>query len=150
MKPFPKGFGEAFEQIEALRSLVETDADVRAIGRAAALVHLDGLNRILVYQQQFDATFGLQFLNSELAPEENLPLISTILRVQRELTEMLLRLLDGFLNCFGGPQAIWLQALDQWTTGDPHRRELVLKLVADLVSQAKQSRRKKRRSAAGR
>ena len=141
MKPFPEGFGKLDERIRALRRLVETDADALVIGRATAPVHLDCINRILVYWDQFEATFGFEFLSSKLTPEENLPRANTALRMLGELNTMVVGQVNSFLNCFGGPAVVGLQHLEQWAAGNRDRQQFLLEFLAGAVNRSKYSRR---------
>jgi hypothetical protein len=58
-----------------------------------------------------------------------------------ELTTMLLRQMDGLLNCFGGPAVIAIQHLEEWAVGDQVRQEFLLEFLAAAVDRTKRSRR---------
>jgi hypothetical protein len=141
MKDFPKDFGRLGEQIQVLHELIEKNADATVIGRAAAPIYLDSINRILAHFAQFDATFGFEFLASNLTSEEYLPRANTCLRMLGELNTMLLEQLEGLLNCFGGAAVVGLQHLEEWAVGNQVRQEFLQKFLAAAAHRARRSRR---------
>jgi hypothetical protein len=56
---------------------------------------------------------------------------------------MLQEQIDGLLKCFGGPQAIAVQQVVEWTKGDPSREQFLVQYFAAAIERAKRSRRKK-------
>lgn len=60
-----------------------------------------------------------------------------------QLNIMLREQIDGLLNCVGGPQAIAVQQLVEWTKGDASREQLLVQYFAAVIELAKRSRRKK-------
>jgi hypothetical protein len=130
MKPFPEEFGKLNGQIQALRCLVEANAGALVIGRATAPVHLECINRIMVYWDKFDATIGFEFLSSQLTPEENLPRANTALRMLDQLSGMVVAQTERFLSCFGGTAVVGVQQFESWAVGNPARQEFALEFLA--------------------
>ena len=141
LKEFPEAYGRFHEQLQALHKLVDNDAPATEIGRAAALLYLDRISLILTYSDNFNATFGLEILTSYHGAEENLAQINTTIRIFGNLTDMLLKQIDGFLNCFGGTAVIGLQALEEWSVGNQDRQEYLLQFLPEVVRRSRRSRR---------
>ncbi|HTR26888.1 MAG TPA: hypothetical protein VMI10_23155 [Terriglobales bacterium] len=141
LKEFPDTYGSFHEDLQALRKLVENSAPATEIGRAAALLHLDRISEILTYLNVFNATFGLETLMSYRGAEEDLPRINTTIRILGELTDLFLKQLNGFMNCFGGPPVIAAQALWEWAAGNPHREMYLSDYLAAAARRPRCSRR---------
>jgi hypothetical protein len=114
------------KRVQTLARLVKKNADAIELRRAAAPLYLERISRSLRYMDQLDATLGLELIMSDLTPEEFLPRMNTVLRMLTELTTILLSLIDGFLNCFGGTAVIALQILEEWAVGNQDRQESLL------------------------
>lgn len=53
-EPFPENFRRLHTRIETIRKQINEKADAAAIGREAALLHLDCLARLLTYMNELD------------------------------------------------------------------------------------------------
>jgi hypothetical protein len=144
LKQFPDRYGPLVQEIQALRQLIEENAPAIAIGRATAPLYLDRISQILTLSDHFNATFGLDFLTSNLTAEENLPRICTTIRLAGDLNTLLLGQSGGFLKCFGGASVIGLQSLAEWAVGNPDRQKYLLDFLAESVRRARRSRAAKK------
>jgi hypothetical protein len=93
------------------------------IGKNVAGIYLDNIARIRAYTDQLDRAADYQLFDRDTTFEENVARASVILRILGRLTSMLLKQVDRFLKCFGGPQAIAIQQIVKWASADSKRGE---------------------------
>ena len=145
LKEFPRAFGRLDERIRALRDQIEKETDAAAIGRAAAPIYLDCISRTLACWEQLDQILDFELFQLDLTLEENIPRASTGLRMMSELNAMLMKQIEAFIKCFGGPLVIAVQQIEEWSSKHKARQDFVQSLASAAVH-AKRSRRRSARS----
>lgn len=140
---------DGFEQLDLdrrvreLRECIHKEAHANAVGRSAALVCVEFVERIAFYWDLLEAAFVLELHDSDQSLEQNFRQIKTRLRTFEQLTRMLLGQVDRLLKCVGGPQAIAVQQLLDWAQGDASRQQFLVQTFAASIKLAKRTRQKK-------
>jgi hypothetical protein len=110
-------------RVMRLRNQLRKKVNSIAIGKAVAGIILDNIARIRTYTDQLDLTIGYTLFDPNISFEQNFARTSAILSILGRLTTMLLKLVDRFLICFGGKQAIAIKQIVSWAGEDPGRGE---------------------------
>lgn len=120
------------KRVLSLRNQIRSRVDPVEVGRTAAAIYLDGVERLLAYREQLDRAISYEMFSAELSFEENLARGCAILRIFATLNTMFLTQMDCYLMCLGGPNAIAAQQIASWVGEDPARREWLVNVAAML------------------
>jgi hypothetical protein len=123
--PFPKcgEFATAMSDLDdclrALRETAKTGADMPSAARSIAVIQVDLIASSLGLLRYVDE-LAFQFQEEECSPQERIRRLGCLMRLTGRIQGTILRAIDIYLDCFGGQEAITIQAMAEWFT---HLRE---------------------------
>jgi len=99
--------------LQYLREKVRTAANPLSAGRSVAFVCIDLIDRAR-WLSNYVGAIAFDVFEDECPLEEKMPLITWVLQIHQMVSDLTRKAVDGFLACFGGEQAIAVQAVVEW------------------------------------
>jgi hypothetical protein len=119
--PLPK-WDEFFTEISAvddrlrdLRERARTGVDMLSAASSFAALQVDLIASSLGLLRPLDE-LAFQLLVEECPPQERIRRLKCLIRMTNEVQVIVLRASDVYLSCFGGKEAIAIQAIAEWIT----------------------------------
>ena len=131
--------------LQDLREKVRTGADPLSAGRSVAFVYIDLIDRAL-WLLNYVGAIAFDVFEEEYPLEEKMRRITWVVQIHRTLTDLAHKAVDGFCACFGGEQAIAVQAIVEWigrqraeTSTDAAQRgiDLLAKIITETSKKKK-------------
>jgi hypothetical protein len=102
------------DDVRNLREKVEKSEDVVSVGRAAAPLFVDYIERIMVFSHQLDEALGGRLVLEGLSLRDNFRRADFALWIFARLTSLFNEATEGLLACFGVSAAILIQGQLGW------------------------------------
>jgi hypothetical protein len=118
---FQKRINRMDKKVNRLRIVIEKQADPIEAGLAVAAIYLDSIATIRRYSFQLQRSVTTELVLADLGSPDGFARVSAILRIKIKLDAMLVKQLDRFLKCFGGPSAVGVQQIVKWASQDSDR-----------------------------
>jgi hypothetical protein len=119
--PFPKSrelsteISEVDDRLRDLRKRGRSAADAHSAARFAAEVQVDLIASGLGLQRHLNE-LAFQLLVEECPLQERIRRLRILIRMTNKVQVITLRATDVYLSCFGGKEAIAIQAIAEWIT----------------------------------
>jgi hypothetical protein len=101
------------DSLRDLREKVKGGADTLSAARSAAFMYIDLLDRACGLSSYVGA-ISIEVFEEECPLKEKMPRVTWVLQINRMVTELTCKVVEGFLACFGGEQTIAVQAIVEW------------------------------------
>jgi hypothetical protein len=133
------------DRLQELRDRATTPADALSAGGCVAPRYVDLIARSDALMSKFDE-IAFDLLGGECPFEERICQLKYLTRMLQNVQTTYIRALDGYLSCFGGKEAIAIQATTEWIKRertrapadagqreiDPKLKGLMEKLIASM------------------
>ena len=103
------------DRLRDLRERARTGVDVLSAANSIAALQVDLIASGLGLQRHLDE-LGFQLLQEEWPFQEKVRRLKCLIRMTKQLQVIILSATDVYLSCFGGKEAIAIQAIAEWIT----------------------------------
>jgi hypothetical protein len=108
-----KAISDLDDCLRDLSKMARTGADALSAARAAAPLYLDLIRRAFWLFDYIDA-IAFDVFEEERPFQEKMRRVTCVLQIESMATGLVAKAVDGWISCFGGKEAIAIQAIAEW------------------------------------